>query len=190
MVIFTDGLFPGPWSICITNSPLLASLGVPGALRWAGGTVPGRPYGFASTALSHPRCRAAGPAAPLALPPCSSTRVSAPSSYLVSLRPLQPCRPRSQAPLCPPVGPPRGCPPSVSQGCVPARARASGAANWALGTRWGRKRALLFSLTPVSAGFLRSANEHCVFTHCVLCSLTCVLQSQPLLVCGSRQGAG
>lgn len=42
---------------------------------------------------------------PLALPPCSSTRVSVPSSCLASLSPLQPCWCCSQAPLCPPVGP-------------------------------------------------------------------------------------
>lgn len=78
--------------------------------------MPGSPHGFASTALSHPRCRAAGPTAPLTLPLCSSTRVSVLSSCLVSLSPLQLCWPRSQAPLCPPMGPLLGLPPVCEPG--------------------------------------------------------------------------
>lgn len=46
----------------------------------------------------------------------SSTHVSMPSSCLVSLSPLQLCWPRSQAHLCPPVGPPLGLPPICELG--------------------------------------------------------------------------
>jgi len=155
--------------------------------------VPGSPYGFASTASSHPHCGAAGPAAPR--PPTARLH-RCPGAILPPgiPQPPQPCWPCSQASLCPPVGPPWGCPLSVSRAVCQQEHKRAGQQISGRGSCWGRKQALLFSPvlyqdgpTLVSTGFLCSANERNVFTHSVLCSLTCELQSKPLLVVGPGQ---
>lgn len=161
MVIFTDGLFPGPGAFVFANSPWPASRGGYQGLRSLERRCQDSPYGFASTTSSHPRC------------PSPSHR-AAPHVSVLS--------------LCPPMGPP---------GAVPTHEPGEWGSKFDSRDHQRWKRALTFSPVlyqdgpaPLSTGFLRSANERDVFTRWMLCSLTCVLQSKHLVVCGSGRGAG
>lgn len=184
---------------CLTNIPLPASLGVPGTVNLVGRRDSARQPSWLCQHCSIPTpLQGSWPHCP----PCPPTVQlhTCLSAILLLWHPSAPCScagPAARSHSALPWDPPWGCPPFLSQDCAPVRAQMSGAANSALGTCWGRKQALLFcpvlyqnGPTPISAGFLLSANERYVFTHYMLCSLTCVLQSKPPLVRGSRQGAG
>lgn len=118
---------------------------------------------------------------------CAAPHVLVPPSHLLFLRPWQP-----GLPLLSRGTTPWGCP------CLcTSKSTCEWGSKFGTGSLLGRRQALLCSPvlyqdgpTLISAGFLHSASEYCVFTHWVLCSLTCVLQSKPLLVCGSGKGAG
>lgn len=73
------------------------------------------------------------------------------------------------APLCPPMGLPLGLPPVPEPGLCASESASEWGSKFGTRDSRGRKQALLFSSilyqdgpTPISAGFLRSANEHYV----------------------------
>lgn len=187
MVIFTDGLFPGPGAFVFTNSPLPVSLGL----------LEHNPSGLEK------QCQAV-PKALLALRPISTAGQMAllsphpPTVQLqTSLPAWCPSALCSQASLCPAMGPPLGVAPVCELGLYASESSYEWDSNFGTRNLLGRRQALLCSpvlyqdgSTLLSAGFLGSASEHCVFTHWVLCSLTCMLQNKPLLICGSGKGAG
>lgn len=171
MVIFTDGLFPGPGALS-HQQPSAGFLGAPGTVIPVGQRDSARQPSWLCQHHSVPSpLQGSWPCCPSCPPTsCSSTPISVRSSCLVSFQPLQLCWPCSQAPLCPPMGPSLGLPPI----CEPGLCASESISEW--GSKFGtRETSFAFQSPPVSAGFLHSANEHCVFTHCMLCSLTCVL---------------
>lgn len=131
MVIFTDGLFPGPGAFVSPTAPC--------QLPW--GYQNHNPSGLeeqcqavlkALLALLCP-IPTAGQLAllPPTLPLCSSTCLGA------TLPPGVPQPPAARPPSALPWDHPLGLPLSVSWGCVPARAHMNGAANSAPGACWG-----------------------------------------------------
>lgn len=187
MVIFTDGLFPGPGAFVSPTAPC----------QFPWGTRTTIPVDWRNSARQSLRlCWQCFVPFPLqgrwpCCPPCPPT--AAPNSVSARLVSLSPC---SQASLCPAMAPPLGAGPVCELGCA-SESTGEWGSKFSTGNLLGRRQALLCSPvlyqggpTLIAAGFLGSASEHWVFTRWVLCSLTCMLQSKLLLVCGSGKGAG
>lgn len=81
-----------------------------------------------------------------------------------------PSAPCSQASLCPPMGPPLGAAPVCELGLCASKSTREWGSKFGTRSLLGRRQALLCSPllyqdgpTLISAGFLHSASEHCVF---------------------------
>lgn len=173
MVIFTDSLFPGPGAFVSPTAP--------SQFPW--GYKNHDPSGLEKQCQAVLKALLAvlcpiPPVGQLALLPSLPSHCS---SKLCLCPPGVPQPPAARPPSALPWHHPMGLPLSVSWGCA-SESTCEWGSKFITRNLLGRREALLCSPvlyqggpTLISAGFLGSANEHWVFTHWVLCSLTCML---------------